>query len=63
MKIGNLKRAIDKCFTELRIGESYQNLKMNMYSYDYINKMRLIDGIKKEKLVDLHPKAQRHDIP
>ena len=57
MKVGNLKRAVDKCFTELRVGEAYQNLQMNMYSYEYINKMRIIDGIKKEKLMDLHPKA------
>jgi hypothetical protein len=57
MKVGNLKRAVDKCFTELRVGEAYQNLQMNMYSYEYINKMRIIDGIKKEKLIDLHPKA------
>jgi len=62
MKVGTLKRSIDKCFTELRIGEAYQNLGFNMYSYDYINKMRIIDGIKKEKLMEMHPGSQNHDI-
>ena len=57
MKVGNLKRSIDKCFTEFRIGESYQNLGFNMYSYEYINKMRIIDGIKKEKLIEMHPES------
>ena len=57
MQVGMLKRALDKCFTELRIGEAYQNLGFNMYSYEYINKMRIIDGIKREKLIEIHPKA------
>ena len=52
--MGNLKRALDKCFPfGERLSEGYNALQINMFSYEYIHKMQMISGVKKTSMLSI----------